>query len=111
MSVVPVLTPRAHPVEEPQVLQKDPQEKDNCSICLLEMIDHTETACHHFFHEECLKPWLALKKTCPLCRYLLVKEPQQLAPSADRVYDIDLEVQMRMAFPCRGPTATMNSCG
>mmetsp|Transcript_112800 Transcript_112800/g.221158 ORF Transcript_112800/g.221158 Transcript_112800/m.221158 type:complete len:353 (+) Transcript_112800:165-1223(+) len=26
------------------------------------------TPCDHYFHRECLKEWLALSKTCPLCR-------------------------------------------
>ncbi len=58
------------------------------------MIDRTETACHHFFHEECLKPWLALKKTCPLCRHILVKEqPHRPVFVVDPIYDLDLSVR------------------
>ncbi|KAJ9101160.1 hypothetical protein QFC21_003378 [Naganishia friedmannii] len=25
--------------------------------------------CHHVFHEDCLRPWLAQKTTCPTCRF------------------------------------------
>ena len=27
-----------------------------------------QTPCSHYFHEECLKPWLRVSKLCPLCR-------------------------------------------
>ncbi len=110
MSALPVLTPRTHSVEEPIVPQKDLQEKDNCSICLLEMIDRTETACHHFFHEGCLNLWLALKNTCPLCRGVLVKEqPHRPACVADPIYDLDLSV--RYERPYRDHWLTEVSCG
>ncbi len=111
MSTVPVLTPRTHSVEEPIVPQKDLQEKDNCSICLLEMIDRTETACHHFFHEGCLNLWLALKKTCPLCRDVLVKEqPHRPVPAADQVYDLDIAVRYGRDYASYGHIITNSSC-
>jgi len=33
------------------------------------------TPCSHYFHKECLKEWLKLSKTCPLCRANLDIEP------------------------------------
>mmetsp|Transcript_5631 Transcript_5631/g.15825 ORF Transcript_5631/g.15825 Transcript_5631/m.15825 type:complete len:357 (-) Transcript_5631:56-1126(-) len=36
------------------------------------------TPCDHYFHKDCLKEWLALSKTCPLCRSDLdISEPVQ----------------------------------
>lgn len=44
---------------------------DPCSIC------HTEFAadevvsqlpCEHCFHDSCIKPWLEVQNTCPICR-------------------------------------------
>lgn len=43
--------------------------QEDCSICYGE--DNSKavtTACGHVFHENCLNPWLAKSKTCPLCR-------------------------------------------
>eukprot|EP00397_Hematodinium_sp_SG-2012_P022696 GEMP01023534.1.p1 GENE.GEMP01023534.1~~GEMP01023534.1.p1 ORF type:complete len:554 (+),score=121.42 GEMP01023534.1:233-1894(+) len=42
-----------------------------CSICFENYIDKQElkfTPCNHLFHEECLRNWLKIKRTCPLCR-------------------------------------------
>ena len=33
-----------------------------------------KTPCQHFFHMECLKNWMVLKKECPICRKHLPKE-------------------------------------
>ena len=30
--------------------------------------------CGHIFHEDCAIPWLDMKKTCPICRYLLTND-------------------------------------
>ncbi|XP_072992986.1 uncharacterized protein [Typha latifolia] len=27
--------------------------------------------CSHYYHEDCILPWLAIRNTCPLCRYEL----------------------------------------
>ena len=46
---------------------------DLCSICLevdgglFRVLD-----CDHTFHVKCIDMWLALKTTCPVCRYALV---------------------------------------
>ncbi|KAL4508384.1 hypothetical protein ABPG72_003688 [Tetrahymena utriculariae] len=44
-----------------------------CAICLQEFI-HKQSkiiklkSCQHFFHNNCLRDWVAVKKSCPLCR-------------------------------------------
>ena len=30
--------------------------------------------CGHIFHEDCAIPWLDVKKTCPICRYMLTND-------------------------------------
>merc|ERR1712226_769025 len=42
-----------------------------CPTCLEDFSkEHAikKTICGHFFHEECLEPWLRMNRTCPLCR-------------------------------------------
>eukprot|EP00443_Scrippsiella_acuminata_P055142 CAMPEP_0115514522 /NCGR_PEP_ID=MMETSP0271-20121206/75698_1 /TAXON_ID=71861 /ORGANISM="Scrippsiella trochoidea, Strain CCMP3099" /LENGTH=102 /DNA_ID=CAMNT_0002944973 /DNA_START=107 /DNA_END=415 /DNA_ORIENTATION=- len=33
------------------------------------------TPCNHYYHYDCLKEWLKLSKTCPLCRGHLDTDP------------------------------------
>ncbi|XP_070548507.1 uncharacterized protein [Ptychodera flava] len=40
---------------------------DICSICWLPMDMAVITKCSHFFHAKCLKQWIVIKETCPLC--------------------------------------------
>ena len=43
---------------------------DNCSICLDKQKYNCSiiTNCNHIFHKECLKNWIELNDSCPLCR-------------------------------------------
>ena len=34
------------------------------------------TQCRHFFHSVCLKKWLYMQDTCPLCHAVLYKDSQ-----------------------------------
>jgi hypothetical protein len=47
------------------------QRSGQCSICL-DLLDTQEvlskTDCNHYFHPDCLHPWVTSKRTCPLCR-------------------------------------------
>ena len=45
---------------------------DTCARCLVEY-EPSDTlrsipGCSHYFHAQCIDPWLQLKSTCPLCR-------------------------------------------
>lgn len=44
----------------------------NCYICLLEIVKESKVVksenCEHLFHSCCIKAWLAVKSTCPMCR-------------------------------------------
>ncbi|KZT06968.1 uncharacterized protein LAESUDRAFT_725282 [Laetiporus sulphureus 93-53] len=48
---------------------------DKCGICIREFKEEDMAAlgpvCQHCFHERCLRRWLALNRTCPLCRVAL----------------------------------------
>ncbi|KAJ0044203.1 hypothetical protein NL108_008088 [Boleophthalmus pectinirostris] len=40
---------------------------DVCSICFQEMNAAVITYCGHFFHGNCLRKWLYVQETCPMC--------------------------------------------
>jgi len=43
-----------------------------CSICKVEYTEGEESIvlpCAHIFHDECIKKWLQMHNTCPVCRY------------------------------------------
>jgi hypothetical protein len=44
---------------------------ENCTICLSNFLKDefiTTLSCSHIFHSPCLKEWISIKSTCPLCR-------------------------------------------
>jgi len=49
----------------------DEDEGEVCAICLLEF-EHDELLkqlpCGHFFHDDCVEPWLLKRGDCPLCK-------------------------------------------
>ncbi|MEE6478247.1 hypothetical protein FKM82_011790 [Ascaphus truei] len=53
------------------------QHNDICSICYQDMNSAVITPCSHFFHAGCLKKWLYVQETCPLCHCQLKSLSQQ----------------------------------
>ncbi|KAK3490572.1 uncharacterized protein B0T23DRAFT_164834 [Neurospora hispaniola] len=54
-----------------QMLQGCQDNKTKCVICVDEMTlgdKATLLPCNHFFHGECVTPWLKVHNTCPVCR-------------------------------------------
>ncbi|KAJ8281100.1 hypothetical protein GJAV_G00063510 [Gymnothorax javanicus] len=43
------------------------QHNDVCAICFQEMSSAVVTLCGHFFHGNCLRKWLYVQETCPMC--------------------------------------------
>ncbi|RXN18678.1 RING finger protein 145 [Labeo rohita] len=52
------------------------QHNDICSICFQDMKSAVITPCSHFFHATCLKKWLYVQETCPLCHGQLKSQLQ-----------------------------------
>lgn len=55
-------------------------EKGACVICLEEWLKGdmaTELPCKHKYHFECVKKWLGIHATCPLCRYEMPLEGEE----------------------------------
>lgn len=54
--------------------------QDVCSICYQDMESAVLTPCGHYFHGGCLRKWLYLQETCPMCHQVLggsTHSPQQ----------------------------------
>ncbi|KAK1754471.1 hypothetical protein QBC47DRAFT_218467 [Echria macrotheca] len=54
------------------------EEKTRCVICVDEMSIGEKASvlpCNHFFHGECVTPWLKQHNTCPVCRQSIEPEP------------------------------------
>ncbi|XP_003971098.1 RING finger protein 145 isoform X2 [Takifugu rubripes] len=67
------------------------QYNDICAICYQDMNSAVITPCSHFFHAGCLKKWLYVQETCPLCHSQLKSQsptgpagPNQDPPAANQ---------------------------
>lgn len=79
--------------------------RDVCVICADEMVEVgvpvVILACHHVFHESCIRRWLTRRHTCPTCRFELeidnVKYLRSigLLDEADALEKVEQETQAR----------------
>lgn len=47
-------------------------EQPSCPICSEDYVEHEDVMklpCTHYFHKDCVMPWLENKRTCPICRF------------------------------------------
>ncbi|XP_068607906.1 RING finger protein 145 [Brachionichthys hirsutus] len=51
------------------------QHNDVCAICFQEMTSAVITYCGHFFHANCLRKWLYVQETCPMCHQTVRPTP------------------------------------
>nr|XP_029504195.1 RING finger protein 145-like isoform X2 [Oncorhynchus nerka] len=61
---------------------------DICAICYQDMKSAVITPCSHFFHAGCLKKWLYVQETCPLCHKQLKSQSQPANATAAPAQDI-----------------------
>ncbi|XP_062150911.1 E3 ubiquitin-protein ligase RING1-like [Alnus glutinosa] len=48
-----------------------------CAVCKDEIVVEEKVRrlpCAHYYHGDCIVPWLSIRNTCPLCRYELPTE-------------------------------------
>lgn len=58
----------------PFVVLKDEENKMACAVCKDEILvveKVTELPCSHYYHWDCIVPWLNIRNTCPVCRHEL----------------------------------------
>lgn len=53
------------------------QHNDVCAICFQEMSSAVLTYCGHFFHGNCLRKWLYVQETCPMCHQAIRPTPPE----------------------------------
>ena len=54
-----------------EFLQTDYSKYSRCSICIEDFTEGEEVVlcpCKHRYHDHCIKEWLRLKNSCPLCK-------------------------------------------
>ena len=59
---------------------KDKYSEDKCIICqynFIELESIVGLPCKHFFHFDCLKPWVDKQHYCPLCKTNIRKEDEK----------------------------------
>ena len=49
------------------------EHNDVCAICYQELLTARVTRCRHLFHGVCLRKWLYVQDSCPLCHELIYK--------------------------------------
>ncbi|RUS84263.1 hypothetical protein EGW08_007956 [Elysia chlorotica] len=59
------------------------QHDDVCAICYSEMRTACVTPCAHLFHSICLRKWLYVKETCPMCHRDLAVSSDSERPVLD----------------------------
>lgn len=81
------------------------QHNDICAICYQDMKTAIITPCNHFFHAGCLKKWLYVQETCPLCHCQLKNSSQQQpGPEAMPAPNMVLEPLAAEPEPAKQPT-------
>lgn len=60
--------------------QEQVNAKLQCSVCWEDFVlnEHVrQLSCQHVYHEVCIRPWLELHGTCPICRQNLGNNEEQ----------------------------------
>nr|XP_033810053.1 RING finger protein 145-like [Geotrypetes seraphini] len=75
---------------------------DICAICFQEMNVAVITPCGHFFHGDCLRKWLYVQDTCPMC-HQQVKPPSPEGKAESRIDDEGRKEEQTTAFGEQDP--------
>ncbi|KAL1923669.1 uncharacterized protein VTP21DRAFT_8649 [Calcarisporiella thermophila] len=70
-----------------KITKEQAEKGQECSVCKEEYQEGDsiiELPCKHFFHEDCVLPWLKTSGTCCICRFSLVGHPNTSRQPARR---------------------------
>ena len=77
-----------------RVTKKQLKQEDTCAICTSTFLDDDYplvvklNRCHHKFDLDCIKPWLTVNSTCPLCRAdVLAKKTIEVESDDEEEFD------------------------
>ena len=59
------------------------EHNDVCAICYQELLTARITPCGHLFHALCLRKWLYVQDSCPLCHKEIMVKPEEETSSRD----------------------------
>ncbi|CAL5059816.1 unnamed protein product [Urochloa decumbens] len=65
-----------------EVVLSEVETSHGCAVCkdgIAAGLSVLRLPCKHYFHADCIRPWLAIRNTCPVCRFEL--------PTGDAEYD------------------------
>jgi len=65
--------------------------QDVCAICYQEMKEARMTPCNHFFHGSCLKKWLYVQQSCPMCHWDLSFKRTPIESQRERHHNAEEE--------------------
>lgn len=64
--------------------QKHIEDKLDCTVCqeyFTSDVKVKQLPCNHFFHKDCITPWLSLHNSCPICRVSIDSEQSAGTPA------------------------------
>jgi hypothetical protein len=79
-----------------------------CTVCKEKFKRNEECdllPCQHFFHQDCIRPWLHLHNTCPICRFELLTDDSEYEAKKKRAVKTPSPVvsHPRHKFPASPP--------
>ncbi|CAO3702851.1 unnamed protein product [Rhizopus stolonifer] len=60
-----------------ELSEKEKSQEADCAVCkdTFEITERViQLPCEHIFHDDCIRPWLKLNSTCPVCRKSVLPE-------------------------------------
>ena len=81
---------------------KNENKNDTCPICLDAKVSFKKTVCGHLFCVDCIREWLDVNKSCPLCRMVIRDNRIYLSNSElfnkllDEFYDLTAHIELEV---------------